>query len=118
MFKAVEAGDLKRVEELMQVAGPAVRRVKTGCTLLHTAAANNQPHVVLFLLKLISPNIVNKDGQTPAHLAAMMGHTQVLRILLADEELNHDKRDNWHRTYKDWVGAADFLIFTSCFIKS
>ncbi|XP_071531556.1 caspase Dronc-like [Panulirus ornatus] len=108
MFKAVEAGDLEQVENLVQLTGPAVTRVKTGCTLLHTAAANNQPHVVLFLLKLISPNIVNKDGQTAAHLAAKLGHIQVLRILLADEEINHDKRDNWHRTYKDWLAAPLF----------
>ncbi|XP_071524790.1 uncharacterized protein [Panulirus ornatus] len=105
IFKAVEVGDVERVEKLVQDIGPAVTRVKTGCTLLHAAASNNQPDVVLFLLKLISPNVVNKEGQTPAHLAAMKGHTQVLRILLADQQLKHDKRDNCHRTYKDLVCA-------------
>ncbi|KAG7163302.1 caspase Dronc-like 1 [Homarus americanus] len=101
VFKAVVEGNLILVEDLVKLTGPAITRVQTGCTLLHAAAANNQPHVVLFLLKLVSPNIVNKEGQTPAHLAAMKGHTQVLRILLSDEELNHHKLDNWKRTYKD-----------------
>lgn len=105
IFAAVEKGDLERVEQLIKVTGLAVTRVKTGCTLLHAAAATNQPHMVQFLLQLINPNIVNKEGQTPAHLAAMKGHTQVLRILLADEDLNHDKNDYCSRTYKDWVSV-------------
>ncbi|XP_042206440.1 uncharacterized protein LOC121855528 [Homarus americanus] len=105
VFTAVESGDLERVQELLQDTGPAIRRQNTNCTLLHTAASYCQLDIVLFLLKLISPNIVNKDGQTPAHLAAVRGHTQLLRILLSDEEMNHDKRDNCHRTYKDLLSV-------------
>ncbi|KAG7167637.1 uncharacterized protein LOC121868113 [Homarus americanus] len=108
VFKAVEAGDLENVEELLHDTGPAVITAQTGCTLLHAAVANNQPHVVLFLLKLISPNIVNKEGQTPAHVAAMKGHTQVLRILLSDKELKHDKQDNCYMTYKELLAAPLF----------
>lgn len=33
--------------------------------------------MVLFLLRLISSYIVNKDGQTPAHKAALTGHMSV-----------------------------------------
>ncbi|XP_069174018.1 caspase Dronc isoform X2 [Procambarus clarkii] len=108
VFEAIEEGKTQRVRELIQDTGPAIRRDNTDCTLLHVAAASNQLDVVLFLLKLINPNIVNKEGRTPAHLAAIKGHTQVLRILLADEELNHDKRDNSNRTYKDLLSAPLF----------
>nr|XP_045623226.1 uncharacterized protein LOC123773471 isoform X2 [Procambarus clarkii] len=108
IFKAVEMGDLDKVEALIHDTGPVVTKPQTGCTLLHAAAANNQAEVVLLLLKFISPNIVNKEGRTPAHLAAIKGHTQVLRILMADDGLNHDKRDNSNRTYKDLLAAPLF----------
>lgn len=105
-FQAVENGNLEMVEDLVQITGAAITKSKTGCTLLHTAAGSNQPDVLLFLLNLISPNTVNMEGQTPAHLAAMKGHIQVLRILLADEDFNHNKRDNFGRTYKDLVSSS------------
>lgn len=103
VFKAAAEGDLKKVQKMIQDTGPALREDQTGFTLLHAAAANNQPDVVLFLMKLINPNITNNQGQTPAHVAAIKGHTQVLRFLLSDEELNHEKRDSFHMTYKDLV---------------
>ncbi|XP_053651655.2 uncharacterized protein [Cherax quadricarinatus] len=108
IFRAVEMGELERVEELVCETGPAVRRQQTGWSLLHAAADSNQPEVLSFLLKLISPNIVNKEGQTPAHLAALKGHTQVLDILLHEEDLNLDKRDNHNRTFKDLLAAPLF----------
>lgn len=99
------------MEELVQITGPTVTKDKTGCTLLHSAAANNQIDVVLFLLRLISPNVVNKEGQTPSHMAAGKGHTQVLKILLCDEEINPDKRDNTQRTFMDWVSVPEIFLF-------
>ncbi|ROT77462.1 caspase [Penaeus vannamei] len=80
LFKSVENGDSARVQELIQYTGAAVRRSKTSCTLLHAAASHNQADVVVFLLKLISPNITNEED-TPAHVAAEKGHTQVLKLL-------------------------------------
>ncbi|XP_045623236.2 uncharacterized protein [Procambarus clarkii] len=109
VLAAGQRGDLERVEELVQLPGPTVTNPQTGCTLLHAAAASNQPEVVLLLLKFISPNIVNKEGRTPAHLAAIKGHTQVLKILLADEEMNPNKRDNSNRTYKDLLSEPLLL---------
>lgn len=103
VFTAAADGDLKKVQKMIQDTGPALREDQTDFTLLHAAAANNQPDVALFLLKLINPNITNNQGQTPAHVAAMRGHTQVLRILLSDEEMNHEKKDNFRMTYKDLV---------------
>lgn len=103
VFKAAADGDLKKVQKMIRDTGPALREDQTGFTLLHAASANSQPDVVLFLLKLIDPNITNNQGQTPAHVAAIRGHTQVLRILLSDEEINHEKKDNFRMTYKDLV---------------
>ncbi|ROT77458.1 TKL protein kinase [Penaeus vannamei] len=100
LFRAVENGDLARVQELIQYTGAAVRRSKTSCTLLHAAASHNQADVVMFLLKLISPNVTNKEGQTPAHVAAEKGHTQVLKLLVRDPDFDADKRDNRQNSVK------------------
>nr|XP_027211018.1 uncharacterized protein LOC113804362 [Penaeus vannamei] len=100
LFKAVEDGDVVKVQELIQDTGAAVRKNKSRCTLLHTAASHNQADVVMFLLKLISPNITNEEGQTPAHVAAEKGHTQVLKLLMSDSDFDADKRDNCHKTVK------------------
>nr|XP_027211021.1 uncharacterized protein LOC113804364 [Penaeus vannamei] len=81
---------------------------KSRCTLLHTAASHNQADVVMFLLKLISPNITNEEGQTPAHVAAEKGHTQVLKLLMSDSDFDADKRDNCHNTVKTLLGGHLF----------
>ncbi|XP_042885067.1 uncharacterized protein LOC122261469 [Penaeus japonicus] len=107
LFKAVENGDLLRVQELIQDTGSAVRRDKTRCTLLHAAASHNQPDVVMFLQKLISPSVTNKDGQTPAHVAAEKGHVQVLKLLVSDSDFDPDKQDNRHNTVKSLKRGND-----------
>ncbi|KAK7070329.1 hypothetical protein SK128_025806 [Halocaridina rubra] len=107
-FKAAEEGSTLKLQELVQDVGPGIREEKSNQTLLHTAAAHNQVDVVMFLLRLINPNVVNSERQTPAHIAARMGHTQVLRILLSDEDFCHEKLDINGRTYKDLLSVPLF----------
>ncbi|XP_064114697.1 uncharacterized protein LOC135220961 [Macrobrachium nipponense] len=102
IFRAAEGGDLQTVRNLIHQTGPEIRKAKSRCTLLHVAAANNHIHIVKFLLKYISPNVINKNKQTPAHLAAMEGCTDILRTLLTHPRIITDMRDVWQRTYKDW----------------
>lgn len=106
IFDALESGNFEKMRELLQDTGPGVRREESLCTLLHAAVEHQQVDMVLFLLKVISPNVVDKDGCTPLHLAARKGHTQVLRLLLADPEVDPDKRDSFNKTYKQRVSAA------------
>ncbi|XP_042857721.1 uncharacterized protein LOC122244006 [Penaeus japonicus] len=108
LFKAVENGDLVRVQELIQDTGAAVRRNKTRCTLLHAAASHNQPDVVMFLQKLISPSVTNKDGQTPAHVAAEKGHVQVLKLLMSDSDFDADKGNSRNNAIKSLLGGHLF----------
>ncbi|KAK3891684.1 hypothetical protein Pcinc_004435 [Petrolisthes cinctipes] len=103
VWAAVEAGDMDQLTQLVRVTGPTVTRGNSGCTLLHVAAVNNQPEVVEWLLQLLSPNMVNRVGLTPSHLAAMKGHTQVLRLLLNDPHLDHQAQDPAGNTYKHWL---------------
>ncbi|XP_068228137.1 uncharacterized protein [Palaemon carinicauda] len=108
IFDAVEKGDLETVMELIQDCGPAVRKAKCHSTLLHRAAANDHVALVRYLLRLIDPNVINKDGQTPTHLAAVNGHVASLKILLSDCNINPDKEDKDQKTYKDLLAAPLF----------
>ncbi|KAK7069368.1 hypothetical protein SK128_001541 [Halocaridina rubra] len=101
IIKAIGEGNLELVCEVMSDTGPALRIDKKESTILHIAAANNQSGIVLHLLNLINPNITNKDGQTPAHIAATEGHIDVLRILTADLDFNPYKRDKAKKTYME-----------------
>lgn len=99
----MDAGDMQQVVKLVQEVGPAVTRDNSGCSLLHVAAANNHIKLVEWLVKLVSPNLVNGSGLTPVHIAAMKGHTQVLHIFLDDPNLDHLSTDVDGNTYKHWV---------------
>lgn len=100
LVSAVKAGDLVQVRQLVQHVAPDFGR---GHSLLHVAAENDHPHVVAFLLRFVSPNIVNLEGYTPAHLAAMKGNTHVLSKLLNDPHFDAGKRDPTGKTYRHWV---------------
>ncbi|XP_066972497.1 uncharacterized protein [Macrobrachium rosenbergii] len=108
LFKAVEEGDLVATRKLLNHTGPSIRNGKKNDTLLHTAAINNQIDVFIYLLGLISPNVVNKDGQTPAHVAAAKGYTQILKVLSSDTQFDPDKRDAKQRTFRDLLVAPLF----------
>lgn len=106
LVNAVKAGNLVHVKQLVQHVAPDFG---SGHSLLHVAAENNYPHVTAFLLRFVSPNIVNLDGYTPAHLAAMKGHTQVLGKLFNDPHFDASKRDSTGKTYIHWVSTGTSL---------
>ncbi|KAK7079644.1 hypothetical protein SK128_009795 [Halocaridina rubra] len=108
LVKAVQEGNVELVSKMMCDTGATIRIGKTYSTLLHIAAASNQSEMVLHLLKLISPNVINKQGQTPAHFAALKGHTQILRILLKDNEFIPRKLDRSGRTFTDYLVSPLF----------
>ncbi|XP_064097192.1 uncharacterized protein LOC135208682 [Macrobrachium nipponense] len=108
LFKAVEEGDLNVTRKLLNHTGPSIRNGKKDNTLLHTAAVSNQIDVFIYLLGLISPNVVNKDGQTPAHVAAAKGHAQILKVLSSDIQFDPDKRDAKQKTFRDLLVAPLF----------
>lgn len=56
---------------------------RTGCSPLHSAAANNC-HVIIRILLEEGANIATKNvrGRTPLHLAAEKGHEEAVRLLM------------------------------------
>ena len=54
-----------------------------GNTLLHSAAVIGDLGEVQRLLAAgADPNVANRDGRTPADAAALLGHVEVVRLLL------------------------------------
>ncbi|KAM7380684.1 hypothetical protein PAMP_003962 [Pampus punctatissimus] len=78
----------------------AKRDFVTGFTCLHWAAKQGKAELLSQLLAFAKENAVpvninvrSSAGYTPLHLAAMHGHTQVVRVLLSDWEADPEARD-------------------------
>ncbi|XP_054471023.1 ankyrin repeat domain-containing protein SOWAHC [Anoplopoma fimbria] len=78
----------------------AKRDFVTGFTCLHWAAKQGKAELVSQLLAFskenaipVNVNVRSSAGYTPLHLAAMHGHTQVVRVLLSDWEADPEARD-------------------------
>ncbi|XP_020491305.2 ankyrin repeat domain-containing protein SOWAHC [Labrus bergylta] len=72
----------------------------TGFTCLHWAAKQGNAELLSQLLDFakdnsipVNVNVRSSAGYTPLHLAAMHGHTQVVRVLLSDWEADPEARD-------------------------
>uniref|UniRef100_UPI0037E7BF9A ankyrin repeat domain-containing protein SOWAHC n=1 Tax=Semicossyphus pulcher TaxID=241346 RepID=UPI0037E7BF9A len=72
----------------------------TGFTCLHWAAKQGKAELLSQLLTFakdsnipVNVNVRSSAGYTPLHLAAMHGHTQVVRVLLSDWEADPEARD-------------------------
>uniref|UniRef100_A0A8C6Q8D1 Sosondowah ankyrin repeat domain family member C n=1 Tax=Nothobranchius furzeri TaxID=105023 RepID=A0A8C6Q8D1_NOTFU len=72
----------------------------TGFTCLHWAAKQGKAELLSQLLSFakentipVNVNVRSSAGYTPLHLAAMHGHTQVVRVLLSDWEADPETRD-------------------------
>nr|XP_057938698.1 ankyrin repeat domain-containing protein SOWAHC [Doryrhamphus excisus] len=78
----------------------AKRDFVTGFTCLHWAAKQGKAELLSQLLTFakdngvpVNVNVRSSAGYTPLHLAAMHGHTQVVRVLLSDWEADPEARD-------------------------
>uniref|UniRef100_A0A8C3B0E2 Sosondowah ankyrin repeat domain family member C n=1 Tax=Cyclopterus lumpus TaxID=8103 RepID=A0A8C3B0E2_CYCLU len=78
----------------------AKRDFVTGFTCLHWAAKQGKAELLTQLLVFskenaipVNVNVRSSAGYTPLHLAAMHGHTQVVRVLLSDWEADPEARD-------------------------
>ncbi|TKS67386.1 Ankyrin repeat domain-containing protein SOWAHC [Collichthys lucidus] len=78
----------------------AKRDFVTGFTCLHWAAKQGKAELFSQLLAFakenaipVNVNVRSSAGYTPLHLAAMHGHTQVVRVLLSDWDADPEARD-------------------------
>ncbi|XP_068427940.1 ankyrin repeat domain-containing protein SOWAHC [Clinocottus analis] len=97
----------------------AKRDFVTGFTCLHWAAKQGKAELLTQLLAFskenaihVNVNVRSSAGYTPLHLAAMHGHTQVVRVLLSDWEADPEARDYSGRRAIQYLSpplAADLL---------
>ncbi|TXG66025.1 hypothetical protein EZV62_007300 [Acer yangbiense] len=96
---ACENGHVRVVQELLRKwPDPTELMGENGQSILHVAAKNGKEEVVRFLLKQDGiNNLINemdKDGNTPFHLAALHHRSMVVASLLWDKRLNPDLVNN------------------------
>ena len=81
LFHAAANGNINVLKE--QKAATLLEVGDNGATLLHHAAANNQPTVVQYLLDCgLNCDAVDNDGNTPLHMATIQGNTEIIHLLL------------------------------------
>lgn len=84
LWKACYCGDVELLQQLIVHHGvEAQQRDRNGETLLHMASRSDSAEVVKQLLGLkLDPNTGNNNMQTPLHLAASKGYTDVVKVLM------------------------------------
>ncbi|KAL8387155.1 hypothetical protein RB595_010116 [Gaeumannomyces hyphopodioides] len=104
-FRVVEAlrsGDTASISKTIRESSDSARRGSTASlgpvvpledtTVLHLAIQCAELPVVEYILSdgsgLIDVNARDKDGNTPLHMAAIQGRSQVVRLLLEQENIN------------------------------
>ncbi|THU52815.1 hypothetical protein C4D60_Mb10t07910 [Musa balbisiana] len=84
-FTAVQAGDLQAVDSSLKDDPSLLLRttIYDRLSALHIAAANGRVEVLSMILnRSVSPDVLNRDKQTPLMLAAMHGKIECVQKLL------------------------------------
>src|SRR5258705_985196 len=83
LHAAVEKGDRKQVERLLQDGADVNARTESGETVLHYAAFPKDAWFAAALIKAgADPRATNSAGETPLFWAALEGNVAVARPLL------------------------------------
>jgi len=99
IFDALRNGDTKALDVIASTdrSGGSGNRLE-GTTILHLAVQVAEPSVVDHVLSLPGTaediNARDRDGNTPLHIASMLGRTQVVRALL-DQKSTNDSINNF-----------------------
>lgn len=108
LIVAVRAGHLAKVEEILRNSDTDIncRAPQNFCTGLHLAAEHGNKEICQVLLNNgNSVNAVNIQGMTTLHIATILGHTEVMNLILSREEtnvnaVNKDKQTPLHYACK------------------
>lgn len=117
LHKAAEAGDLKKVQDLLNRNINLNCQDQSGCLPLHYAAYNGHLAVVQELAKFfdlnLDPvnycNVQNKEGRTVLHVAVMGGHADVADYLINQEYADTQIKDKNGKTPRDLAQANPVL---------
>jgi ankyrin repeat protein len=94
-FEALRRGDTAAVAKALQEQEPNSTTRLQGTSILHLAIQCGETPIIEYVLENSSSdgqvaaiNVRDKDGNTPLHLAAKLGRTQVVTLLLDQPEIN------------------------------
>ena len=79
---AAAMGHKKCVEALLQLNVPIMLMNAAGKTALHLVLEGGRSSIITIFIKHVSVFATTKDGDTPLHIAAAMGHKECVEALL------------------------------------
>ncbi|PRD29557.1 UNVERIFIED_CONTAM: Ankyrin-1 [Trichonephila clavipes] len=89
LFKDVKKGNFENVAQCISENTYIVNiKDKDGYSLLHWATFKHHLQIVRELLKVADSRCTSNKGNTPLHIAASMGHTEIARILILSTNVN------------------------------
>jgi len=103
LFKAVKAGDLAQVKQLMKQEINLNIRDNRLFSALHWAVYKKHAKVIAFLVKKgANANVTDNTGATPLHWAAFRGHNKIIKLLVK-KGANVNIKDKERKTALDWA---------------
>ena len=85
---AVAAGRVDKIRCLLQVGADPKATDLNGNTFYHLAARDGREEIVQAFIDEVDLADVNRDGDSALHLAAISGHTDVVKMLLSKSKLD------------------------------
>jgi ankyrin repeat protein len=121
LFLAALRGHVEVIKLLLEKGADLTYRSKHGYTVLSCAAQRGHPKAVLALLEHCSSHLTGQDyssfidaadnyNRTPLFFAALHGHADVVRILLAGGSRAADTPSDSARTPRSIVAASNALV--------
>lgn len=88
-----------------------------GTTVLHLAVQCAEPRIVEYVIShavtspgaIVDLNARDRDGNTPLHLAAMLGRTEIVQLLLEQDDINEYLTNYQGRTPLDLARSPDIF---------
>ncbi|KAL3479649.1 ankyrin repeat-containing domain protein [Aspergillus californicus] len=105
LFAAAFAGQMDVLRILAKQGFPLdSRTVGNGENAIHFAVLGGHVETVRFLIESgVEAGAVNNDGDSPLHWAAGGGHAEVVAVLIAQEEVDVNRKDRLGRAPLIWA---------------
>ncbi|XP_017891743.1 uncharacterized protein LOC108631977 [Ceratina calcarata] len=108
MFAALEKGCFKDLRSCLRKGADLHARNTNLWTALHFAAKGPNLKIVKFLLKYdLSTNVKNFDGQSPLHIAAANGRTDIVKYFVEGRGFDANETDKYGKTPLDLAKQHD-----------
>lgn len=98
-FQAIETGNIQTIDALYFTDEYFTHRNMANLNALHIAVLQSNSVLICWLLEQgANPNLADDLGYTPLHLSVIMNQMEIVKILLASDQIEIDKKNRFEET--------------------